>query len=296
MTSTTRPTCYLPWCRETVPPGMLVCGQCTDALALRLLMLPTLALALEEAHRKALRFSVGRPGRLHGRPGEDFEEESPVPFNPRASEVLEQLVTALAQWADLIAAERGLFRPSNTAAALGPWLARQVSWLRSWPRGPEAVELMTAAIGAAERIVDRPPDLRYAGPCGTTVTDDDGLATECVEDVYAQPGQPVGVCRGCGARWPMAERRSWLLSQVEDMLLPATELARAIDGLGVYVTPSMIRNWQARGHLVQHGSCYATIQDGRRREVPLYRVGDVLDKVNADRIRREAKGQQRAGA
>ena len=270
------PSCHLPGCKDTTPPGMLVCGRHADMLTDDLVDVPGLLLALEAAHGKQLHYSTTRAAPLVL----PEEEESPLPFNPKASEVAGLLVDTLTRWADLIARSRGLFRPLNTPTALPVWLCSQVSWLRGAECGPEAVAKIRAVIRAARLVVDRPPDLAYAGPCGGSLLDDDGLLQVCTADLYARPGELQVTCRVCGTRYPLAERRKWLLAKTEDMLLPATELARAIDGLGVDVTPSAIWKWKERGRIVPHGTDPA----GH----PLYRVGDIMDLVNATAVRTAA--------
>lgn len=271
-----RERCQVARCKAQVPPGMLVCGTCADKLYLDLSQIPGLALALEAAHAKQLHFGTTRPTLTLA----TEEEEAPVPFNPVASTTAAVLLDTLVAWSERIAAERHIdlpprevLRPLSTWTVLGAWLCAQVSWLRSSPLGPEAVEKLGAAVGAARSVVDRPSDMVYAGPCNASTVDGDGLHQVCGEDLYARAGEISVTCTSCGAKHALSDRRQWLLGKVEDMLLPASELARAIDGLGVDVTPTAIWKWKERGRLTPHGT------DGRGH--PLYRVGDVMDVVNA---------------
>lgn len=259
---------------------MVVCGQCADRLLLDLEQVPGLVHALEAAHTKGLRFSTTRRPRVVLPAGED-QEEAPLPFEPRATETARLLHDALASWADTIAAHRGLFPPLDTAHALPAWLCGQVPWLRSAACGPEAVAKLCGVIGRVRAAVDRPPDLEFAGPCGASVVDEAGLLRVCRADLYARRGDEVAECDVCGATYPLDERRTWLLDRVDDMLLPASELARAVDGLGVDVTPSAIWKWKERGRLLPHG----TDAHGH----PLYRVGDVRDLVAATAERTAAR-------
>lgn len=120
-----------------------------------------------------------------------------------------------------------------------------------------------------------------------------GGALRCREDLWVPAGTAAGTvrCPACRAQVDVESRRTWLLQQVEDMLLPATELARAIDGLGVEMTPERLRKWAERGRLSERGR---RLIGGRA--LPVYRVGDVLDLVNADAARKAAHGvASRAG-
>lgn len=271
----TKPTCQVAGCGKTTPPGTVVCQECADKLVMQLLVVPGLALALEEAHRKALRFSTTS---MVPHPSATEQEESPIPFDPRASAALALLVNTLTSWADLIAWSWGAHRPLDTPSALARWLAYYVTWMRSWDRGPEAVERIGAAVRHAFRVVDRPADRLYAGPCTAVLQPEGGGRVECGADLYALPRETVVRCELCGATYVLEDRRQWLLGKAEDMLLPAGELARAIDGLGVDVTPELIRKWAERGRLTAHG----TTRSGR----PVYRVGDVRDLVLATATRR----------
>lgn len=275
--------CKVVGCGEEVPPGMLVCGRCADRLFLDLASVPGLAEALEAAHGKLLRFGVTRPA-----PAAAPEEESPLPFNAKASATTAILLDTLLAWVDRIAQDAGVdtpplevLRPMGTWSVVGAWLCAMVPWLRSSPLGPEAVAKLGAAVRAARLVVDRPPDLIYAGPCTASTVDADGLHTVCGADLYARFNELTVTCSECGARWPLSDRRRWLLGKVEDMLLPATELARAIDGLGVDVTPTLLRKWKERGRITSHG----TDAHGH----PVYRVGDVMDVVNAAAVRSAAR-------
>lgn len=258
----TKPTCQVEGCSRTTAPGMVICDDCAERLVRDLLAVPGLAAALEEAHRKGLRFSrtamVPHP--------DPVEPESPVPFNPRASEALRELLRVLTLWADWIAKERGLHRPLDTAPTLARWLATQVTWLRSSVEGPAAAGAIRRVVRRGLLVVDAPPDLIYAGPCTA-----EREGERCGADLYAEPGKVDARCPVCGAVYPLAERREWLLAKAEDMLLPASELSRAIDGLGLDVTPEVIWKWHERGRLASHG----TTRAGR----PVFRVGDVRDLV-----------------
>ncbi len=225
--------------------------------------------ALDDAYLKQQRFDA--VGFATADP-----DESPVPFNEHAAEVATELGSTLLEAADYIATASGMFRPLDTPKALGRWLALQVSWMRAQPTGPEMVQHLTRILTRAERAVDRAGDLRFVGPCGGTYLDHDGLAVECTEDLYANSWDHEVACRSCGATYPIKDRRTWLLGQAADMLMPRTELSRALAGFGVIVKTKQLENWSARGRLGARGH---TVSLPRR---PLYRLGDVLEIVRAE--------------
>lgn len=341
--------CHLTGCGATVPPGMVICGSCADDLRRDLLLVPQLAAALESARCKGMRFSSSPVSKRRT----VEEEESPLPFNPGASAAERDLVAGLDLVARHAARALGWSPPLATADSLGPWLAEQVTQMRASVLGPGWAEDLRRVLGRAWRAVDAPPEVKFAGPCGSVgepcpvvlwVNPEhdaavvvcpgcgaehevaelwgrcpsssvlgpvppgpgfgepwspgpcDALRAPCSAEVWVRAGSAAGtvVCSGCGARHDIRQRRAWLLEQANEHLLPATELARAVDGLGVAVTPSTVRKWAERQRIVPRG--HAMI---RGRLLPLYRVGDVLDLVEGDARRREAKsahGVSRAGA
>ena len=263
-------------CNALVPPGMVVCGSHADQLALELLGVSTLVNALEDAHAKGQKFSAGSTstGTL---------DEAPVPFNRLASEASRELLAALTSAADRIAEERKMFRAFNSDRALGPWLARQVPWLRAHHEGAERVEYLLDVIYRASRIVDRPPDRVYLGRCVGTVVPGGGPDEPCTEELYAVLERPEFSCPRCGWIYQLAERRAHLLGLATGLQLGATDCARALAGLGLDITPSRVRVYASR-HLIEP----VQEEDGnpvRRRGHAVYLVADVLAVV--ERIARE---------
>lgn len=265
-------------CNNLCPPGALVCSDCANGLALELLFVPLLANAIEDAYVKSQHFGASGLGMPN-------PDESPVPFSPRASEARAELLAALTEAADAIAVRRGYFRPLNTFRALSRWLASQVSWIRVEPDGPAMVRRLHEVIRAASRVVDRPADLVMLGHCNGVLTQPvDGRAAgeTCGAELHALANRTEVTCRACGSVHQIADRRAWLLGRAEEVQLPAVALQRAIDGLGVAVTAKQIEHWAARGRLLAAGT---TKLRGVAR--PVYRVGDVLDIVKADQVRRD---------
>ncbi|MEU4386783.1 hypothetical protein [Promicromonospora sp. NPDC023805] len=257
-------------CQQLVPPGMVVCGWHADLLALELLGVSSLLNALEDAHAKGQRFSVGSTST--GNP-----DEAPVPFNRRAGDARAELLTALTTAADRIAEEREQFQAFNSDRAIGPWLARQVPFLRAHHEGAERVEYLLAVLGQAARVVDRPPDRVYLGPCVGHIGVDDGSEVRCTEELYAVESRPEFTCPRCGWIYQLAERRAHLLGLTTGLQLGATDCARALAGLGLDVTASRVRDYASR-HLIE------AVEDKygnavRVRGHAVYLVADVLAVV-----------------
>lgn len=286
--------CQVQGCTSLVPPGMTVCGDCANDLAISLLHVPLLGLALEDARVKGMRFSTS--GLAAARP-----DESPVPFNERAADVERDLLVELTHAADTIAADREYFRPPNTFSALGRWLAAQVPWIRTQHNGGEWVRWLTSWIAAAAAAVDRPAARAYLGPCGGFLPAvDDRVQPRCTNQLYALPGKDRVECRVCGAVVDVADRQTELLGLAHGKRLNATHMALALSGFGFDVTPNLIRAWASRGLLAPAWEDVVVpwapviARDSRGR--PLYVVADALAALDEMRRRRAEREATRAAA
>jgi hypothetical protein len=297
----TAQTCGVDDCHREIPDTAYVCVECGDRLHRLLLMLPDQvgerAQVLVHPHQPHdparnpyrptgdtpvrpglatdLDVAITRPTPDRKLTAEDARfaqtaAATPLPYGYTPSEAKWALLATLRTWGDDIARRRGLFRPFDTLQALGPWLAAQVGWLRQQLDGPDGIDEMTAALRNVVRVIDRPADRKYAGPCTGTITYDDGLARDCDGELYAHPGASTIPCPQCGANYDVADRRAWLLEQIDDMAFPPSGLATVLNGLGVPVTAAQIRGWVHRGTLVP-----TTERDGRK----LYTPRHVIEQI-----------------
>lgn len=222
--------------------------------------------------------------------------EAAVPYHRGVSEVAARLHRALSAWSRRVAVETGVGTvptfgpacrscrhrscrdirtrglPADTTAGLAAWLRPRVGWLRHHPDGATAYTGIVGAVADARRVVDRPAEKLYAGPC------------DCGEDLYARLDASYVVCRAEThdepLAWPVEERRRWLLASAADVLATGTEISRALTRYAQPVTQSSLRGYVHRGQLVPRGE---RVEGGRM--VMLYRLGDVLDIL----ARREEK-------
>lgn len=197
--------------------------------------------------------------------------EIPLPWKEHASEALAKLYYVLRTWASTIAGcGIGGYELWTTAPEAADWLLRHHRRACNTDVSGQMFHQILAAIREAEYAIDRPADKVFAGPCATG---------DCMADIYGRIGAAKAHCQECGAEHNLAERREWLLQHLDDSLVHAGLLAGLLTMLNTNVTSSRIRNYAARGRLVNHG------HDAKGR--PLYRVGDVLDIV-APETRRAA--------
>lgn len=206
----------------------------------------------------------------------------PMPMDARAMEAGDALHTTLARWTRYVAHHRSVAGPFSRGApaprhgrpgagyperalvdGMAGWLLHHTEWMRQNDRATEYVTEVENVISGARRAVDLPPERWYAGPC-------DG----CGADLYAHPRALSVDCGtpGCGLAYDVEARRKWLLENVTDRLASPIEISRALGTLaGTDVTPSVIRGLAHRGRIE------AKAKDAQDR--PLYRVGDVLERV-----------------
>lgn len=280
-TPTPNPGCHV--CSSPTGDDGNLCRTHTDELARELATLlphwelrhghrdhvPGLVEELEVTRTRQARITAERHG---GR-----SAERPLPWNEHAAAVASNLNTTVNAWALDVSRigedERDPLAEhhySDTAAVAG-WLIRNLRTLRHHPEAGQAYDELLDTIREARRSVDRPLERIFAGPCGEPL---DGTVEECREDLYAAPGRLTAICRACGARHDMAQRREWMLAALEDQVAYSGLLAGLITSLGVPIGSSTIRRWAsaAGGNRI-----HAVSVDAKRR--PLYRIGDVLDVV-----------------
>lgn len=250
-------------CGKPTRDNAYVCDQCADALARALSEIPWLADELEVTMTK----QRGLPTE-----GGSASFEKALPWHEKAGDARRMLHGLLATWCRFCDDEGvrnqspivGL--PTDNLVAMSRWLLWRVDGLTLLDIGLEAVDEITDAVADCHRIIDRRPDRWYAGPC---VTED------CAADLYASRRDGTVSCRVCGAGYDVAERRAWLLTEAEDRLAPAVEIARAVSWLGAEpLTGDRVRQWAKRGLIAVRGH-----DTGGR---PLYRIGDAIDRLAAD--------------
>ncbi len=267
------PTCRVPSCDRPVADGY-VCMRCAHTLEQALGDIPAVVHQLNLTLAKAGRFSARN---------ERVGSETPLPLDPRASQAASNLRAHLVGWVRLVAEERGLPLPADTLDAMSRFLLANVEWLRHHEAGHEAVaELAHSHVHGPERscsgdicvimrLIDRPAERWYAGPC---------TAGDCGADLYASAEKGNVDCRDCGATYDVAARRAWLLTEAEDVLATTTEVCRALATLaGVELTAASIRGYVHRGRVAAHG-----IRDGK----PVFRLGDIIEVVMAQATTRQA--------
>ena len=275
----TAPTCTACNLRPT-PDQAYLCGTCTLELRTDLATLHDTAEDLDITLANGNRFSTEAGPAARG--------SEKLPYNANASSIAADARNTLQSWADEVAHERGYYRPLDTINALSHFLAENVDWLRHRDNAPQALDEIQAAARRVLRVIDRPVERWFAGPCWAAIRTTEGTAALCTEELYARVNADTVTCPNCHAEHGVAARRAWLLEQAEDHLVHAALAATALTALGARVPVGTIYSWVHRGRLTAHGV------DRHRR--PTYRLGDVLDVLRDEAERQTSKTQTRRTA
>lgn len=267
--------CPTPHCDRPRPGNRHLCGACEADLARALGDVPWLAGQLDVVLSK--QGSHAPAGRRTG---------VPLPYDPRATEAAYVLKSALVGWVRLLTDAStvlaGAEAPYDHLPSIALWLLARLEELVMHHAAGEAVDEICSAVRSAIRLVDRPADLVYAGPCGNDVTVDE----PCPEALYARPDAVRVTCRVCRSVYDVEDRREWMLDAVEGMLFRAADMAHVLTSLGWPCTQGQIRQWASRGRVVAHGV------DGQGH--PVYRVSEVRERLVVAREREQAKRERMA--
>lgn len=174
--------------------------------------------------------------------------ERPLPYHAPAVEKRDHLRHQLVMLVRFCAEEgirssdprEGL--PEDDLVAMSRWLLWRVDGLAFNDMAAEWVTSVAAAVEACEKVVDRPPERQYAGPC-----------SGCKRDLYAKPGASEVTCKPCAVVYEISDLHEWMTAQIYGRLVTASEGATLLSRFGMTTTPGAIRQWHDRGRLVGHG-------------------------------------------
>ena len=203
--------------------------------------------------------------------------ETPLPYSVAASDAMRLLHSTLWPWVrEGLEAHPTTPLPAPSTVGLAVAMLNLHGWLITQDDGYVAIDEIGYACSQARHAIDRAPDQTYAGRCDSR---DATTMVECGTELYALDGQATVVCPVCS--WER-DVQAWRYAQLEaaaDQLLTLSDMTRAIGETGSEtVSRKRIEGWVRRGRLIRAGNVGA---------VATYRVGDVLDILNAE--------QQRAG-
>jgi hypothetical protein len=188
--------------------------------------------------------------------------EAPMPWNQRASEARRHLRHTLVTWVrhciedDIRSSDPNTGWPADTIAAMSRWLMWRVDGLGLNDLGPDAVEEITNAVASCWRVVDRPAERTYHGPC------------TCGRDLYAKPRAATVTCPACETEHDIAALETRNRGLIETRLWTLDELMTALGRFGFRVPRKTVQKWIERHRLVDHG------ERGSQR---VYALADALE-------------------
>lgn len=184
-----------------------------------------------------------------------------LPYRPHASEASWVLRDVLAAWVPDLGGV-----PTRDPRAMAMWLLDHLEAVRRFEFAGQLVDEVTDAVHQARRAIDRPNDRRvFLGRCGARFPG--GALPGCEAELYGLPWEPLARCSVCGAEHNVDHRQRVWRRRAREYLGTATDIARALRGMGKNITPAMVRKYAYDGKIDPAGTS--------ERGYPVYRFRDV---------------------
>lgn len=254
-------------CGRPTRDEAFVCDQCTDSLARALGDVAWLDEELDTTISKQKGLDYRKVG---GGKGGKKAAERPLPASWGASEARTHLKALLVSWVLFCGAEKVRHQetsdalPADNLTALSRWLIWRVDGLGLLEIGLEAVDEITSAVAHCHRLIDRPAERQYLGTCPTCQSG----------RLYARAGSDWAICEECEASIEASKVREKLLTELDDRLCTAAEIARLSTYLGLKDDRETVRKrinqWHKRGVLTEAASL---------SDEPTFRFGKVYSML-----------------
>jgi len=196
------------------------------------------------------------------------------------------------------------------------WLATtppDAAGIRVLADAPLVIQATRRLAQRVEEAIDRREPELYLGACDapdtvhveSTVTEDGVVTFEvsttdrvCGVDLYGRAGDTAVTCRACGYEYPITARREQMLAEVRNLLERPKVIADALTSLDLPITANTLDKWISRDKRMQEQGREwpdglpliladpVYDDDGK----PLYRVGAVIDRIEAMRAKSEQTG------
>lgn len=239
---------------ERPSDGWFVCKHCAAIFEQVLAEMPWMLDELETVITQQTRYTTESSGKA---------AETPMMFNVKASDMRARLVTELDTAARLIADANGWTLTYDDAASASRWLLRSLSAVRLHPVGGEIVDSISSLNAGCLWVIDRPAAKQYLGDC-TMVFKVEQLDTVCPGRIYGRAHKDRAACDTCGTEWEAAALRDHLLTQLDDRLCTAAEIAHLSTYLGLLDGREKVRKrinqWAIRGKVEAHEADDGSVQ------------------------------------
>jgi hypothetical protein len=239
------------------------CEDCGRSLSVALGDVPWLVEEMETSATRA-------KGVDYRTKGGTRSSDKPLPFNQALSDAGAHLRAVAGAVGEVLPDER--VRNSSTSQAIPednlPAISRYLLWrvdgLALLDIGPEAVDEITDAVAKCHRLIDKPADRQYLGPC-----------EECEGGrLYARPGAKWARCDACATPVDAEDLRGKLLASLDDRLCTAAEIAKLSTYLGLRAGREQVRKaveHMGRKGLIERHPAFS--------EQAVYRFGDAYARL-----------------
>lgn len=256
-------------CRCTRPTrdAAYACETCGDLLARALGDVAW----LDEQLEVTITRQQGIDYRRKGSGGATKDSERPLPGNWTASEARAHLKALLVSWTlfchedQIRSSDPSDGLPADNIVALSRWLLWRVDGLLLNDIASDAIDEITSAVTHCHRLIDRAPDRQYLGDC---------QEVDCGGRLYARATGELARCDSCGTTTKADEIRKRLLSELDDRLCTAREIAELSTYLGLKAGREQVRKYveylSRKGQITKHPAF---------SDQAVYRFGEVYDKL-----------------
>ena len=184
-------------------------------------------------------------------PSERKAAETPVVFNPAASELAREVREVLMSWTSNVCEVRQLPLPHprrRSVAALAVWLREHVMDLAQIEPARDAYDEIRELHQKSMRMVDRPEEQEFVGPCQSDVP-----GVEC-DGVYARRGADPKNCASCGVCVDVPAVMAATHETLAARLYTERELVQALKVVLRRTVPRQtVRRWVVDGKLERRG-------------------------------------------
>lgn len=226
-------------CQQPTATGIHLCDTCTDNLHDILNTLPELLADLDDTTAK-LDATAG-PG---GSPG--FTSTPPVKLS--ALDASYHLRTLVNSWTSMLID----YDTRNHWIADEPitYLRRSTNEIRKHDWSGSMLDELHRATTKAQRLIDRPRDIRILGTCQQDTLYDDGLYDDCGGDIKTEHGDTLARCSQCDTVYYVTDLQAEIERKTRGELMTGPAARRWLAKYaGVKITYDDIRNWMKRKQL-----------------------------------------------
>lgn len=251
-------------CGAETADGVWLCTTCAEVFEYRLAEVD--AVLTELAHavpRLTLTATYGdrTPGVR--------AQHAPAPVNVDAVSAMDALHRWLMGTALRLAEVTRTPLTGRTPERLASYLISGLPRLRSLSWVVDLHPALDALLKDCERVTFEAVPRVFAGTCA-----------ECETDLYAAKGDHEARCRTCGATYEVLKWRAHAQTAKDYYIGSPADLSRKLSApeYGIEVTADQIRKWGTRGKLQRTNP---EADDNGLYLAPVYRLGDVLDLIQA---------------